>query len=179
MRIQTQFLLINIIGGIAVLGGYIIALINHPETRNELWGGVPENLRLWITAFMFISAFGYCFAMYYLIFNEGLALNFFWGKFDYKFIRILLIIFLFTAALWIHTAFIYIDSGSKVYWNFVQLELWLTGISVFLIMLGLATATDVKNNNIHFYSILGLGVISFHCLVLDAFLWINRFPIKH
>ena len=33
MRIQTQFLWINLIGGIAVLGGYIIALINHPETE--------------------------------------------------------------------------------------------------------------------------------------------------
>ena len=65
MRVQTQFLLINIIGGVAVLGGYIIALLNHPETRNELWGGVPENLRLSIIAFMFVSAFGYCFAMYY------------------------------------------------------------------------------------------------------------------
>ena len=81
MRVQTQFLLIIIIGGIAVLGGYVIALINNPETRNELWGGVPENLRLWITAFMFISALGYCFAMYYLIFDEGLSLSFFWGKF--------------------------------------------------------------------------------------------------
>ena len=32
MRIQSQFLWINLIGGIAVLGGYIIALIYHPET---------------------------------------------------------------------------------------------------------------------------------------------------
>ncbi len=179
MRIQTQFLLINIIGGIAVLGGYVIALINHPETRNELWGGVPENLRFWITIFMFISAFGYCFAMYYLIFDEGLFLNFFWGKFDYKLIKILLIIFLLTAALWIHTAFIYIESGSKLYWNFVQLELWLTGISAFLIMIGIATAIGVKNSNLHLYSILGLSAISFHCLALDAFLWLNKFPLKH
>ncbi len=118
MRIQTQFLLINIIGGIFVLGGYVVALINHPETRNELWGGVPENLRPWITAFMFISAFGYCFAMYYLIFDEGLELDFFWGKFDYQIIMILLIIFLLTAALWIHTAFSYIDTGSKNLWEF-------------------------------------------------------------
>ena len=88
MRVQTQFLLINIIGGIAVLGGYAIALINNPETRNQLWGGVPENLRLWITAFMFISAFGYCFAMYYLIFDEGLSLGFFWGKYDLSLIHI-------------------------------------------------------------------------------------------
>ena len=136
MRVQTQFLLINIIGGIAVLGGYVIALINNPETRNELWGGVPENLRLWITAFMFISALGYCFAMYYLIFDEGLSLGFFWGKFDYKLIKALLIIFLTTAALWIHTTFLYMESGSKFHWSLVQIELWLTGASVFLIMIG-------------------------------------------
>jgi|TARA_B100001142_G_scaffold219604_1_gene217798 hypothetical protein len=179
MRVQTQFLLINIFGGIAVLGGYVIALINNPETRNELWGGVPENLRLWITAFMFISAFGYCFAMYYLIFDEGLSLDFFWGKFDYKLIRILLIIFLLTAALWIHTTFLYIESGSKFHWGLVQFELWLTGVSVFLIMLGIASATKVENSNLHFYSIIGLSTISFHCLILDAFLWLNKFPLKH
>ena len=74
MRIQTQFLIINIIGGIAVLGGYVIALVNHPDTRSELWGGVPENLRFWITSFMFISAFGYCLAMYYLIFQDTIPL---------------------------------------------------------------------------------------------------------
>jgi hypothetical protein len=179
MRIQTQFLLVNIIGGILVLGGYIFALMSHPTTRNELWGGVPENLRLWITAFMFVSAFGYCYAMYYLIFDEGLELSFFWGKFDYRIIMILLIVFLLSAASWIHTAFTYIDTGSKNSWNFVQLELWLTGISVFLIMLGLATATGVKSTIFHFYSVIGLIAISFHCLVLDAFLWINKFPIKH
>ena len=48
MRIQTQLLIINFIGGIAVLGGYVVALINHPHTRNDLWGGVPESLRPWI-----------------------------------------------------------------------------------------------------------------------------------
>ena len=45
MRVQTQFLLINIIGGIAVLGGDVIALINNPET-NEFGVCVscdPEN----------------------------------------------------------------------------------------------------------------------------------------
>ena len=70
MRIQNQLLLINIIGGISVLGGYLIALMNHPKNRNELWGGVPEELKPWITSFMFVSALGYCIAMYYLIFQD-------------------------------------------------------------------------------------------------------------
>ena len=179
MRIQTQFLLLNVIGGIFVLGGYIFALVNHPETRNELWGGVPENLRTPITAFMFVSAFGYCFAMYYLIFDEGLNLNFFWGNFDFKIIMVLVTVFLVTAASWIHTTFNYLENGLKSSWNFIQLELWLTGISVFLITIALATATGVKNSGLHICSIIGLSAITFHCLILDAFLWLNKFPIKH
>ena len=82
MKIQGQFLWINIIGGIAVLGGYLYALLAHPILRGQLWGGVPEAWRTWITTSMFIAAIGYCFAMYYLIFNEGLNLKYFWGKVD-------------------------------------------------------------------------------------------------
>ena len=179
MRVQTQFLIINVIGGIAVLGGYVIALINHPKTRGELWRGVPENLRFWITLFMFISAFGYCFAMYYLIFQDGLDLDFFGGKLNINFMKGLLIIFLITAACWIHTTFAYLEHGNQILWTFVQLELWLTGITVFLMMIGVATANGVNNSFLHNTSVIGLGIISFHCLVLDAMLWISRFPIKH
>ncbi|MBH50753.1 MAG: hypothetical protein VYA83_05305 [Candidatus Neomarinimicrobiota bacterium] len=179
MRIQTQFLIINIIGGIAVLGGYVVALINHPDTRGELWGGVPENLRFWITSFMFVSAFGYCLAMYYLIFQDGLSLDFFWGKLNANYMKGLLIIFLLTAACWIHTTFSYLETGNQVLWTFVQIELWLTGISIFLMMIGLATASGINNNFLHSSSVIGLLIISFHCLALDAMLWISRFPIKH
>ena len=82
MRLQSQVLWINIIGGILVLGGYIYALIQHPNTRSDLWGGVPEEWRMWIVSSMFFAAFGYCYAMKYMIINDGLSLGFFWGKFD-------------------------------------------------------------------------------------------------
>ena len=89
-----------------------------------------------ITLFMFISAFGYCFAMYYLIFQDGLDLDFFRGKLNINFMKGLLIIFLITAACWIHTTFAYLEHGNQILWTFVQLELWLTGITVFLMMIG-------------------------------------------
>ena len=64
MRTNIQFLWINIIGGVAVLGGYVYALLNHPDTGNDLWGGIPQNWRAWIVTSMFIAAFGYIIAMY-------------------------------------------------------------------------------------------------------------------
>ena len=61
MSIQKQFIWINIIGGLSVLGGYVYALLDHPILRGQIWGGVPENWQPWITMFMFISGFGYCY----------------------------------------------------------------------------------------------------------------------
>ena len=43
MRIQNQLMIINIIGGLFVLGGYVYALINNPTNRIQLWGGVPAS----------------------------------------------------------------------------------------------------------------------------------------
>ena len=134
MRIQTQFLWINIIGGIAVLGGYIFALLSHPETRSDLWGGVPIQ----------------------------------W--------RALLNLLLSSASIWIHTTYSYIDSPTYLKWAFVQVELWITALSILLMTIGLVTASGVEQPLKHNLSILGLSLISFHCLVLDAMLWINRFP---
>ena len=106
-------------------------------------------------------------------------LDFFRGKLNINFMKVLLIIFLITAACWIHTTFAYLEHGNQILWTFVQLELWLTGITVFLMMIGLATANGVNNSFLHNASVIGLGIISFHCLALDAMLWISRFPIKH
>ena len=176
MKIQGQFLWINIIGGIAVLGGYVYALLAHPILRGQIWGGVPEAWRRWITTSMFIAAIGYCFAMYYLIFNEGLNLKYFWGKVDATIMRVLLILFLLTAAFWIHSTFSYLELPNSNSWHLIRFELWVTALSILLMTIGLATATGVQQSLLFNFYVLGLGLISFHCLVLDAILWISKFP---
>ena len=176
MRIQSQFLWINIIGGILVLGGYIYALIQHPDTRSDLWGGVPEEWRVWIVSSMFFAAFGYCYAMKYMIFNDGLSLDYFGGKIDVTKMLVLLVLFLFSASLWIHTTFSYIESPTYIKWVFIQIELWTTALSILFFTIGLATAIGEQNSFQHNFSIFGLGIISFNCLILDALLWINKFP---
>ena len=89
---------------------------------------------------------------------------------------ILLILFLSSASLWIHTTFSYIDSPTYLKWTFVQAELWITALSILLMTIGMVTASGVEQPLKHNISILGLSLVSFHCLVLDAMLWINRFP---
>lgn len=179
MSIQKQFIWINIIGGLSVLGGYVYALLDHPILRGQIWGGVPENWQPWITMFMFISGFGYCYGMYYLIFNEGLNLKFFGGRYDSSIMRTFLILFLVSASMWIHSTFNYLELPNANSWNMVRIELWCTALSILFMTIGLATAKGIKNTGIHRISVIGLSAISFHCLFLDAILWTSYFPTDY
>ncbi len=179
MRTNIQFLWINIIGGIAVLGGYLYALLNHPNTGNDLWGGIPQNWRAWIVTSMFIAAFGYIIAMYYFIYRDGLDVKFFWGKTEASVMVIILVLFFVSASMWIHSTFAYLEMPAAGTWNLIQFELRVTAISIVLITIGLASASDVINPELHRWSVIGLSFISFHCLILDAILWTIKFPNLH
>jgi hypothetical protein len=43
---QIILLIINVIGGAAVIGSYIYGPSGQTGGANVLWGGVPENMRL-------------------------------------------------------------------------------------------------------------------------------------
>ena len=45
MSSQNTFILVNVIGGISVLGTYVIGITLFPEHRDDLWGGVQGKLR--------------------------------------------------------------------------------------------------------------------------------------
>jgi len=56
---KKQWLAINVLGGIAVLGSYAHGLITHPQTRNLLWGDMPEPLRNVYGVTMWLATSGY------------------------------------------------------------------------------------------------------------------------
>ena len=58
---KILLLLINIIFGSLVLFSYYNGVTKNPDLSLKLWGGVPEILRSYIVASMFIAAFGYFF----------------------------------------------------------------------------------------------------------------------
>ncbi|TFH28599.1 MAG: hypothetical protein E4H00_08485 [Myxococcales bacterium] len=52
-------ILINVIGGVAVLGSYAYGLLTYPNAGTVLLGGVPEALRPLYTASMLSATVGY------------------------------------------------------------------------------------------------------------------------
>lgn len=101
---QTQLIIIiNIVGGALVLGGYAWGLITHPETRAGLWGGIPESWKVYYTVSMFLAAAGYLTFFYYIVFAEGQTVKPFNGAFDLNFFTVLFATYLLLAAAWMAT----------------------------------------------------------------------------
>ena len=67
-------LVINIVGGAAVIGSYIFGLNAQSGGANVLWGGVPGNIKPIYGISMILSALGY-FAFMYYIFSSLLRLK--------------------------------------------------------------------------------------------------------
>ena len=65
------FALVNVIGGVAVLGSYAWCLDTYPEHREALWGGVQGTLRSMFSLSMFLAAAGYLTFCYATIFQGG------------------------------------------------------------------------------------------------------------
>ena len=55
---QIILLIINILGGAAVIGSYVFGLNGQSGGANVLWGGVPNNIRPVYTVSMILSALG-------------------------------------------------------------------------------------------------------------------------
>ena len=56
---RRAFLILQGIGGPAVLGSYVTSFARWPEAVGAMWGGVPESIRGLYTAWMFVAAAGY------------------------------------------------------------------------------------------------------------------------
>jgi len=176
MSTTNIFLLINLTGGIAVLASYFIGLRSSPDLAEGLWGGVTGNLRMFFTLSMLFAALGYLAFCYFFVFaGLGLALSdsgLAFGSLS------LVAIFLISAAIWMPASIQYLNTTNSLWWFLSVIVLWTTALALLAltIIVGIFTP-DSLESSVKYISVVGLGWISFHCLVLDACIWVALF--KH
>ena len=176
MSPQLTFVLVNIIGGVIVLGGYWIGIGNFPEHRNSLWGGINATWRQTIILSMLIAAVGYLTFCYFAVFKDG-ATHFGneWLLGNHS-VSILAAVFLISAACWIPFLLNYIIAGNSIWWALTVVVLWITALSLIALCLIVACYTGSDFSTIEkSLSLVGLAAITFHCLVMDAILWVLLF----
>ena len=173
MPSQYIFLVVNLLGGIAVIGGYIACLTAYPQHGEALWGGVQGGLRIIFIVSMLLAASGYLAFCFYVTRLDGLAGNH--EASVHLWATGISSVFLLSAALWMPATISFVHLGATIFWVVAVTSLWVTAASLVALTTIFAWNSELPTSLGRYVAILGIAYISFHCLVLDALIWVGLF----
>jgi hypothetical protein len=172
---RRSLLLLNALGGAAVLVSYAWGLGSSAELGASLWGGVPEGVWGFYTLNMFLAAAGYFLFTPYILFRlppDTLRIA---GRFGFGLFHVLYALVLLPSALWLPLTAHMIAHPSAVAWLVVRLDLALAALgSLGLLASLMALPSDAPRGRA--LAVIGLIPFCLQTVVLDALIWAALFP---
>jgi hypothetical protein len=176
MHIMKRWLLlINIVGGAAVLGSYAWGFEVHPGSAGALWGGTPQVWQRISAINMLLAALGYFAFTIFILFRIDTGHTRLFGRFDYRLFCILYAAILLPSALWMPLTLAAMAApGVLIAWG-VRLLLAFIGLAslgLLFALMGLEPGQKIGG-----YSLALAGCVAF-CLqtvVMDAVVWSASF----
>jgi hypothetical protein len=167
-RHHKILLIINLVGGLAVLGSYARGLF-WSELGNAFWGNVPEGLKPIYTVAMLAATLGYfAFSVYLFRLNPSKVV--FFGRFSFGVVNKFLVAILAASALWMPLTSIFIQEPSTPLWWAIRLVLLVTGAASIALLAAIVTSTD-DWNVLRTLAVAGAIAFCFQTAILDALVW--------
>jgi hypothetical protein len=172
---QIILLIINILGGAAVIGSYFLGLNTQAGGANILWGGVPENIRPVYGVSMILAAIGYFAFIFHILIKLVPGDVLIAGRFGYWLFYIIFIGILLPSALWMPLTNVYVGNPGTLAWVGVRTVLAVVGlasIALLWALLSLQTKTPAAS---YWPAVAGSAYFAFHTAILDAIVWAQLF----
>jgi hypothetical protein len=167
---KKSWLAINVLGGAAVLGSYVHGLATHPNTRNELWGGIPPQLQEVYGVTMWLAAAVYFFFSYYFaVRTDADQVRF--GRFGFGLVNALYALVMVASALWMPLTFAYFENPTRAMWLLVRIDLLSVAAGSLGLMLALFTMKPRAEGLAGVLAMLGLLLFLLQTAFLDPLVW--------
>ena len=164
---KRTMLLINVLGGIAVLGSYAWGIATHPDP-GVVWGGVPESLQPLYTVSMLTAALGYfLFGGFLLRSVDGDRL---------RVVNRCFVLILVPSALWMPLTFQMLAAPSPGLWIAIRIVLALVGLGSLGLLGALLRMGPGSSRAGHVLAIVGAVAFCVQTALLDALVWPAYFP---
>jgi len=173
--LQRNLILLNVLGGIAVLGSYAQGFTTHANAA-EVWGGVPEWLRPFYTASMFAAAAGYFAFTFFVLFRLDPRVDTISERVGYGGFLGLYALILFPSAAWMPLTFAMLEAPSVALWWTIRLVLAAVGVGSLGLALAIRSARPAHAGVARGLALVGALAFSFQTAVLDAIVWPAFFP---
>jgi len=168
---QILLLVINVFGGAAVIGSYVQGFVSHPGSADVLWGNITGTVRSLYFVSMILSALGYFFFIYFILFRLDPAAVQVTGNAGFQVFFVIFTGMLLFSALWMPFTYSYVDAPHSGTWVAVRAVLFLVAISSCALVWALLSLNTRTPSLPYWLAVAGSGYFAFHTTVLDAFLW--------
>jgi hypothetical protein len=172
---QVILLIINVLGGAAVIGSYVLGLKGQSGGANVLWGAVPNSLRPVYTVSMILSALGFFAFIYFILFRLVPGEVLIGGRFGFSLFYAIFLVILVASAFWMPLTNAYVGNPSTGMWIGVRTVLALVGLGSIALMLALLTLQTKVPGISYWLAVAGSGYFAFHTAILDAIVWAALF----
>ncbi len=175
MHWQSIVLLVVIaLGGIAVIGSYVVGLKGKAGASDAAWGGVPAKVRPLYGVSMILSAIGFLAVLYY-IFLELAPDDVVIGSFGFYIFFPIFVVILVPSVFWLPLSKYYLQKPGAGRFAAVQVVLLLVGLASIALAWALF-ALEVESRAVAFgFAAVGACYFAFHTFVLDALVWTALF----
>ena len=173
---KKRWLAINVLGGVAVLGSYAHGLITHPETRNLLWGDMPELLQEVYGVTMWLATAGYLMFMYYVLFRIDAAEVRVGKRFGFGVINACCAAVVVASALWMPLTFAYLGDPSSALWFVIRADLIMVGLGAVGLIVALFNLNPRVTGLGGAVTVIALLLFALQTAFLDPFVWPAFFP---
>ena len=168
---QIILLVINVIGGLAVMLSYVYGLKGQAGGANVLWGNVSEGIRPLYFVSMIISALGYFAFIYYILFRIDPATS----NISYYLFYAIFIVILGASALWMPLTNMYVNDVGTGLWIAVRTVLALVGLGSIALTWALLAFHPATRGAAYWLAVGGAGYFAFHTAILDGIVWAALF----
>ncbi|NLE95687.1 MAG: hypothetical protein GX600_08420 [Dehalococcoidia bacterium] len=176
-RSRRVLLAVLVVGGLAVLSSYVYGYLAHPESRWDIWGGVPLSLRPLYTVSMFAAALGFFpFTLFFLLEVKPTDVRL-PGATGYGVIVALYALALIASAAWMPLTFQMIEAPSQPVWYAIRVVLGLVALAAIGLLVALLKLRERKPVSWYRAAVVGCVLFCWQTVVLDAVLWPLYYPL--
>jgi len=176
MHTETIILLVlNIVGGVAVIGSYALGLRGESSGADALWGGVPARIRPLYTVSMVLSAIGYLSVLYFVFFElvpDEVEIG---GRFGFALLYPIIVLMLIPSAFWMPLSNLYVKNPRTGVWIAVRAVLFIVGLASIALAWALFALEPSDQGVAYWFAVVGSCYFAFHTFILDAVLWAALF----
>lgn len=168
-----QLVVLNVVGGLAVLSSYAWGLANP---AGDIWGGVPQGLRPLYTVSMLLAAAGYFPFTWLVVFRWSPDRGSLAGRSGVDPFPLLYALILFPSAAWLPlTNWMFVEPSAGL-WLGIRLVLALVGLGSLGVLAALLAMRPREPAWLWGLAVAGCVAFCFQTAVLDAIVWPAFFP---